>query len=242
MSIVENKKAYHDYFVEEKFEAGVALEGWEVKAIRAGRAQLKEAYVVVKSGEIVLLGAHITPLATASTHIKPDPTRTRKLLMHRLEINRLIGKVQRAGYTLTPLNLHFSKGRIKLEIGLARGKKQYDKRETEKLRDWTREKQRLLRNRSGANRASRSFGVMRSKPLNSRMLPQRLATWLSATRKVPSGSASMRCGIVRRLNIPWRKSLNTTARAGVSRICLASCSTIASEIDRLSSVSTLSIR
>ncbi len=156
MSIVENKKAYHDYFVEEKFEAGVALEGWEVKAIRAGRAQLKEAYVVVKSGEIVLLGAHITPLATASTHIKSDPTRTRKLLMHRLEINRLIGKVQRAGYTLTPLNLHFSKGRIKLEIGLARGKKQYDKRETEKLRDWTREKQRLLRNRSGANRASRS--------------------------------------------------------------------------------------
>ena len=104
----------------------------------------------------MLLGAHITPLATASTHIKPDPTRTRKLLMHRLEINRLIGKVQRAGYTLTPLNLHFSRGRIKLDIGLARGKKQYDKRETEKLRDWTREKQRLLRNRSGASRTSRS--------------------------------------------------------------------------------------
>jgi SsrA-binding protein len=156
VSIVENKKAYHDYFVEEKFEAGLALEGWEVKAIRAGRAQLKEAYVVVKSGEIVLLGAHITPLATASTHIKPDPTRTRKLLMHRLEINRLMGKVQRAGYTLTPLNLHFNKGRVKLDIGLARGKKQYDKRETEKLRDWTREKQRLLRNRSGAGRTSRS--------------------------------------------------------------------------------------
>lgn len=156
MTIVENKKAYHDYFVEEKFEAGVALEGWEVKAIRAGRAQLKEAYVVVKNREIVLLGAHITPLATASTHIRPDPTRTRKLLMHRVEINRLIGKVERAGYTLTPLNLHFTKGRIKLEVGLARGKKQYDKREAEKLRDWDREKQRLLRNRTGDSRRTRS--------------------------------------------------------------------------------------
>src|SRR5215471_4503901 len=128
MSIVENKKAYHDYFVEEKFEAGLVLQGWEVKAIRAGRAQLKEAYVVVKNGEIVLLGAHVTPLPTASTHIRPDPTRTRKLLLHRPEINRLIGKVERAGYTLTPLDLHYSKGRVKLEIGLARGKKQYDKR------------------------------------------------------------------------------------------------------------------
>src|SRR5437899_8882096 len=138
MTIVENKKAYHDYFVEEKFEAGVALEGWEVKAIRAGRAQLKEAYVVVKNREIVLLGAHITPLPTASTHIRPDPTRTRKLLMHRIEINRLIGKVERAGYTMTPLNLHFNKGRIKLEFGLAKGKQQYDKRETVKLREWKR--------------------------------------------------------------------------------------------------------
>ncbi|TMG85690.1 MAG: SsrA-binding protein SmpB [Betaproteobacteria bacterium] len=152
MSIVENKKAYHDYFVEEKFEAGLALEGWEAKAIRAGRAQLKEAYVVVKNGEIVLLGAHVTPLPTASTHIHPDPTRTRKLLMHRLEINRLIGKVERAGYTLTPLNLHFSKGRIKLEIGLARGKKQYDKRATIKEREWKREQQRALRNRPGSAR------------------------------------------------------------------------------------------
>src|SRR5437763_12866826 len=134
MSIVENRKAYHDYFVEEKFEAGLALEGWEVKAIRAGRAQIKEAYVVVRKGEIVLLGAHVTPLATASTHIHPDPTRTRKRLLHRLEINRLIGKVERAGYTLAPLNLHFTKGRIKLEIGLARGKKQYDKRATIKER------------------------------------------------------------------------------------------------------------
>jgi SsrA-binding protein len=152
MSIVENRKAYHDYFVEEKFEAGLALEGWEVKAIRAGRAQLKEAYVVVRKGEIVLLGAHVTPLPTASTHIHPDPTRTRKLLMHRPEINRLIGKVERAGYTLTPLNLHFTRGRIKLEIGLARGKKQYDKRATLKEREWKREQQRALRGRPGSAR------------------------------------------------------------------------------------------
>jgi SsrA-binding protein len=152
MSIVENRKAYHDYFVEEKFEAGLALEGWEVKAIRAGRAQLKEAYVVVRKGEIVLLGAHVTPLPTASTHIHPDPTRTRKLLLHRPEINRLIGKVERAGYTLTPLNLHFTRGRIKLEIGLARGKKQYDKRATIKEREWKREQQRALRNRPGSGR------------------------------------------------------------------------------------------
>ena len=158
MSIVENKKAYHDYFVEEKLEAGLALQGWEVKAIRAGRAQLKEAYVVVKGGEIVLLGAHVTPLPTASTHIRPDPTRTRKLLLHRPEINRLIGKVERAGYTLTPLDLHFSKGRVKIQIGLARGKKQYDKRATIKEREWKREQQRLLRNRPGSARTTRSRG------------------------------------------------------------------------------------
>ena len=155
MSIVENKKAYHDYFVEEKFEAGLALQGWEVKAIRAGRAQLKEAYVIVKDGEIVLLGAHVTPLPTASTHVRAEPTRTRKLLLHRAEINRLIGKVERAGYTLTPLNLHFNKGRIKLDIGLARGKKQYDKRAAIKEREWNREKQRVLRGRPGAPRQSR---------------------------------------------------------------------------------------
>ena len=153
MSIVANKKAYHDYFVEEKFEAGLALQGWEVKSIRAGRAQLEEAYVVVKNGEIVLLGAHVTPLPTASTHIRPDPTRTRKLLLHRAEINRLIGKVERAGYTMTPLDLHFKDGRIKLEIGVAKGKKQYDKREAEKLRDWNREKQRLLRDKRGVGRS-----------------------------------------------------------------------------------------
>src|SRR3982750_3003436 len=153
MSIVDNKKAYHDYFIEERFEAGLALEGWEVKSIRAGRAQLKEAYVVVKSGEIVLLGAHVTPLSTASTHVHPDPTRTRKLLMHREEIARLVGKVERAGYTLVPLNLHYTKGRIKLDVGLAKGKKQHDKRESEKLRDWQREKQRILRDRPGSRRA-----------------------------------------------------------------------------------------
>lgn len=145
MSIVANRKAYHDYFVEEKFEAGLALEGWEVKAIRAGRAQLKEAYVMVKNGEIVLFGAHIMPLPTASTHIKPDPTRTRKLLLHRAEISRLVGKVERAGYTLMPLDLHFKQGRIKLEIGLAKGKKQHDKRAVEKDRDWKRDKARALR-------------------------------------------------------------------------------------------------
>jgi SsrA-binding protein len=155
MSIVENRKAFHDYFVEERFEAGLALEGWEVKAIRAGRAQLKEAYVVVKNGEILLIGAHITPLTTASTHVHADPTRTRKLLLHRSEINRLVGQVERAGYTLTPLNLHYSKGRIKLEIGLAKGKKQYDKRATIKDREWNREQQRLLRNRTGTVRAGR---------------------------------------------------------------------------------------
>jgi SsrA-binding protein len=158
MSIVQNKKAYHDYFVEEKLEAGLSLQGWEVKAIRAGRAQLKEAYVVVRGGELVLLGAHVTPLPTASTHIHPDATRTRKLLLHRSEINRLIGKVERAGYTLKPLDLHFTKGRIKLEIGLARGKKQYDKRATIKEREWNREKQRLMRDRPGSARAARGRG------------------------------------------------------------------------------------
>jgi len=149
MSIVENRKAFHDYFIEERFEAGLALEGWEVKAIRAGRANLKEAYVVVKNGDIVLLGAHISPLSTASTHVKPDPTRTRKLLMHREEIARLVGKVERAGYTLAPLDLHYKNGRIKIEIGLAKGKKQFDKRHAIREREWNRDQQRLLRNRNG---------------------------------------------------------------------------------------------
>ena len=149
MSIVENRKAFHDYFIEERFEAGLALEGWEVKAIRGGRANLKEAYVVVKNGDIVLLGAHISPLSTASTHVKPDPTRTRKLLMHREEIARLVGKVERAGYTLAPLDLHYKNGRVKIEIGLAKGKKQFDKRHAIREREWNRDQQRLLRNRNG---------------------------------------------------------------------------------------------
>ncbi|HQT82172.1 MAG: SsrA-binding protein [Ferrovum sp. 37-45-19] len=145
MSIIDNRKAFHDYFIEERLEAGIVLEGWEVKAIREGRAQIKEAYITVLSGELWLLGAHISPLATASTHIKPDPTRTRKLLLHSNQIAKLIGQVERAGYTLIPVNMHYSKGKIKLEVGLAKGKKQYDKREAEKQKDWEREKQRLLK-------------------------------------------------------------------------------------------------
>ena len=145
MSIVENRKALHDYFIEERYEAGLALAGWEVKAIRAGRAQLKEAYVIVRNGEVYLIGAHITPLTAASTHVNADPTRSRKLLLHAEEIRQLIGKVERAGYTLVPLDLHYSGGRVKLNIGLARGKKQYDKRETEKKKEWQREQQRLIK-------------------------------------------------------------------------------------------------
>ena len=147
MSIIDNKKAFHDYFIEERYEAGLVLEGWEVKAIRAGRAQLKEAYVVLKKEEVWLVGCHISPLATASTHIKPDPTRSRKVLLHGQEIRKLIGKVQQAGYTLVPLNLHYAKGRIKLEIGLGKGKKQHDKRASEKDREWQREKARLMRDK-----------------------------------------------------------------------------------------------
>jgi SsrA-binding protein len=145
MSIVQNKKAFHDYFIEERFEAGIALEGWEVKAIRAGRVQIKEAYVIVSHGEIFLIGSHISPLPAASTHFTPDPTRTRKLLLHASEINRLVGSVERAGYTLLPLDMHYKNGRVKVEIGLAKGKRQYDKRQDEKEKAWRREQQRLLR-------------------------------------------------------------------------------------------------
>jgi SsrA-binding protein len=145
MSIIDNRKAFHDYFIEEKYEAGLVLEGWEVKSIRAGRVQLKEAYVVLRNGAVWLIGCHISPLTTASTHIHPDPTRSRKLLLHGEEVKKLIGKVERAGYTLIPLDMHFSKGRVKLEVGLGKGKKQYDKRAVEKERDWQREKQRLVR-------------------------------------------------------------------------------------------------
>ena len=145
MSIVENKKAFFDYFIEERFEAGLALEGWEVKAIRAGRAQIKEAYVVIRKAELFIIGAHISPLSSTSTHVLADPTRTRKLLLNALEIRKLIGKVDQKGYTLVPINLHFSKGNVKCEIGLAKGKKQHDKRATEKERDWVREKARIAR-------------------------------------------------------------------------------------------------
>ncbi|HVK94452.1 MAG TPA: SsrA-binding protein SmpB [Noviherbaspirillum sp.] len=145
MTIVDNKKAFHDYFIEERYEAGMVLHGWEVKAIRAGRVQLKEAYVIVRQGEVFLFGSHISPLPTASTHVTPDPVRTRKLLLNAEEIKKLIGKVERAGYTLVPLNMHYAKGRIKCEIGLAKGKKQHDKRETAKERDWQREQQSILK-------------------------------------------------------------------------------------------------
>ena len=147
MSIVDNRKAFHDYFIEERFEAGLVLEGWEVKAIRAGRAQLKEAYVVMKHGEPFVIGMHVSALPTASTHVKPDPVRTRELLLNASEIARLVGKVEQKGYTLVPVNLHYAKGRVKMDIGLAKGKKQHDKRETEKERDWQRERQRLMRAR-----------------------------------------------------------------------------------------------
>lgn len=148
MSIVDNKKAFHDYFIEERYEAGLVLEGWEVKAIRAGRANIKEAYVVLKGAEPFVIGMHVSALPTASTHVKPDPTRSRKLLLNAKEISKLIGQVEQRGYTLVPLDLHYTKGRVKLQIGLAKGKKQYDKRATEKERDWQREQQRLLRKRA----------------------------------------------------------------------------------------------
>lgn len=147
MSITENRKAHHDYFIEDRYEAGVMLEGWEVKSIRAGRAQISEAYVVLKGGEVFLIGAHITPLISASSHIIVDPVRTRKLLLNQSEIKRLIGKVERAGFALVPLDLHFSKNRVKLSIGLAKGKKQHDKRDTEKQRDWVREKAQIMRSK-----------------------------------------------------------------------------------------------
>ncbi|WP_108646135.1 SsrA-binding protein SmpB [Polynucleobacter rarus] len=145
MSIIDNKKAFFDYFIEDRYEAGIVLQGWEVKAIRAGRANIKEAYVVIRDAELYLIGSHISPLPEASTHIYPEPTRTRKLLLHAAEISKLIGKAEQKGFTLVPLNLHYSKGRVKCEVGLAKGKKQFDKRETEKQRDWQREKAQISR-------------------------------------------------------------------------------------------------
>lgn len=145
MSIVQNKKARFDYFVEENYEAGLVLEGWEVKAIRAGRAQINEAHIVIRGAEIFLLNAHIAPLSTASTHIRPDATRTRKLLLKSEQINRLIGKVEQKGFTLIPLDLHYKNGRVKAEIALGRGKKQHDKRDSLKEKDWKREQERLMK-------------------------------------------------------------------------------------------------
>ena len=146
MSIANNRKAFHDYFIEEQIEAGLVLEGWEVKAIRAGRVQLKESYIHWKRDAFYLVGCHITALPEASTHVKPDPVRQRKLLLNRREMNKLIGKTERAGSTIVPLNLHYQRGFIKAEIGLAKGKKQHDKRESAKEADWKREKQRLMKN------------------------------------------------------------------------------------------------
>ena len=148
MSIIDNRKAFYDYSVEERYEAGLVLEGWEVKALRAGRGQIKEGYVVIKNNELFLIGTHISPLPEASTHINPDPVRTRKLLLHSEEISKLIGKVEQRGYTLVPLNFHYKGGRVKCEVGLAKGKKHHDTRETDKKRDWEREKARLMRSPS----------------------------------------------------------------------------------------------
>jgi SsrA-binding protein len=144
-SIALNRKATHEFFIEDRFEAGLVLEGWEVKSLRAGRVQLDQGYVLLKNGQAWLFGALITPLQTASTHIHPEPQRSRKLLLHARELSKLIGSVERKGYTLVPLSLYWKDNRVKLEIGLAKGKKLYDKRATEKERDFAREKQRLLK-------------------------------------------------------------------------------------------------
>jgi len=147
-TIAENRKARHEYFIEETYEAGLSLQGWEVKSLRAGRVQLKEAYVFVKNAEAFLFGAHVSALPTASTHVIPDPIRTRKLLLNRSELNRLVGAVERRGYTLVPLEMYWKNGRAKLRIGLAKGKKEHDKRATEKDRDWQREKSRLMKHKT----------------------------------------------------------------------------------------------
>src|ERR1700758_2537847 len=144
MGIIDNRKAFYDYSVEERYEAGLVLEGVWVNALRAGRGQIKEGYVVIRNAELFLIGAHISPLPEASTHINPDPVRTRKLLLHADEIKKLIGKVEQRGYTLVPLNFHYKGGRVKCEIGLAKGKKMHDKRDVEKKRDWERERGRLM--------------------------------------------------------------------------------------------------
>ena len=143
--IAVNRRARHDYFIEQTYEAGLSLMGWEVKSLRDGKAQIAEAYVIVKNREAFLIGAHFTALNSASTHVTPISTRTRKLLLHERELSQLVGKIERAGYTVVPLDLHWTNGRAKIEIGLAKGKKQHDKRATEKERDWNREKERVMR-------------------------------------------------------------------------------------------------
>jgi SsrA-binding protein len=145
--IVENRRAFHDYFIDDRFEAGIMLEGWEVKSLRESKIQLAESYVLLKGGEAWLFGAHIPPLKTASTHIQPDPSRTRKLLLHAKELSRLFGSVERQGYTLIPLSLYWKKGRVKIEIALGKGKKAHDKRAVLKARDWQREKQVAMKGR-----------------------------------------------------------------------------------------------
>ncbi len=147
MSIAENRRARFDYQIEERFEAGVVLTGWEIKAIRAGQVQLSDGYVVIRDGELHLIGCRINALASASTHVKAEPDRTKKLLMHKAEIRRLIGKVEQKGFTLVPMKLYFKGGLVKVEIALAKGKAQHDKRNTEKTRDWEREKGRLMRHK-----------------------------------------------------------------------------------------------
>lgn len=143
--IVTNKSAWHEFFIEEKYEAGMSLQGWEVKSIREGRANLKESYIQVRKGEAFLLGAHISPLPSASTHVNPDPIRPRKLLLHRAQLSVLVGAVERKGFTLLPLSMYWHRGNVKLEIALAKGKKLHDKRDTEKNRDWSREKSRIMK-------------------------------------------------------------------------------------------------
>jgi SsrA-binding protein len=152
MSIIDNRKASHEYFIEDRYEAGMVLQGWEVKAIREGRVQLAESYVIVRDGELWIIGMHVSPLPTASTHIHPDATRTRKLLLHSEEISKLIGKVEQRGYTLVPLNLHYKAGLVKLDFALGRGKKLHDKRDTARDKDWAREKERIMKHDTRAPR------------------------------------------------------------------------------------------
>lgn len=149
---IQNRKAWFDYQIEEKFEAGLVLQGWEVKSIREGAASIKESHIFVRDGELFLLNANISPLKTASTHERPDPTRTRKLLMHKKEIMRLIGRVEQAGYTLIPLDMHFKSGKVKVEVGLGKGKRLYEKRQDESKKEWKRQQERLMKNKSTRRR------------------------------------------------------------------------------------------